>query len=689
MSASYSRLLEQMLQAFQNQQLEAANTYANMILRLNSKDLVALQVQGLSLAMQGRVAESVSPLYKAAKLDPNNPELLTNLVKAQQGAGMFTEAISSYRKLDRLLPNNAQVLTDMGTALAKSRFYDEAQNCFNKAIHIQPDYFLVWSNQGNLFAELGLAAEAIASYEKALGYKSDYPETWTNYGNALFDLGRFQEARLAHEQALHLNSEYAEAWSNYGNTLLELKDAGDYAAYQKAYSLKPDHPYLLGQLFGAATTRCDWKVAQSLEPLLISQSNMGQKVAHPFALLQTSASIELQKKVASIFVNDRIGLKNTQPRMGLSAGTHREKIRIGYFSSDFKDHPVGVLCENLFPFHDRTRFEVYGFFLNASTGDPIEQRIANACDAVFHLHGMGEVAAVNLIRAQNLDLAIDLNGHTSGARMALFANKLAPIQVNYLGYAGSSGADFYDALIADEVVIPRDHQMHYSEPIVYLPNSFFPVDSSISTGDFGDLPLRKSVGLPENGFVFACFNNAYKITSPIFDLWMDLLRQVPGSVLWLSQPNSIALSNLQNEAQLRGVDPARLIFASRIPSRSAHLSRLRLANLFLDTPNYNAHATAADALWAGVPVLTLMGDTFAARVAASQLTAVGLTELITHSKSEYFAKALALAQDPKELGQIRARLAQSHTQSPLFNTKQYAQDLETLYSNLLDSAKLH
>lgn len=688
MKASYSRLLEQMLQAFQNQQLEAANTYANMILRLNSKDLVALQVQGLSLAMQGRVADSVSPLYKAAKLDPNNPELLSNLAKAQQGAGMFTEAISSYRKLDRLLPNNAQVLTDMGTALAKSKFYEEAQHCFDKAIHIQPDYFLVWSNQGNLLAELGLATEAIASYEKALGAKSDYPETWTNYGNALFDLGRFPEARLAHEQALNLNPEYAEAWSNYGNTLLELKDTGDYAAYQKAYSLKPDHPFLLGQLFGAATTRCDWKVSQSLEPLLLSQANAGQKVAHPFTLLQTSASIELQKKVATIFVNDRIGPKNIQPWMGLSADAHPEKIKIGYFSSDFKDHPVGVLCENLLKLHDRTSFEVYGFFLNAPTGDPIEQSIANACDAVFNLHGVGDIAAVNLIRAQNLDVAIDLNGHTSGARMALFANKLAQIQVNYLGYAGSCGADFYDALIADEVVIPRDHQIHYSEPIAYLPNSFFPVDSSISEEDFGDLPLRQSEGLPESGFVFACFNNAYKITPSIFDLWMNLLRQVPGSVLWLSKPNSIALNNLLNEAQLRGIDPARLIFASRIPSRSEHLSRLRLANLFLDTPNYNAHATAADALWAGVPVLTLMGNTFAARVAASQLTALGLMELITHSEDEYFAKALELATDPEMLEKIRTHLSQSHSQSPLFNTKQYVKDLESLYINLIDSARL-
>ncbi|OYY57889.1 MAG: hypothetical protein B7Y55_03770 [Polynucleobacter sp. 35-46-207] len=689
MNATYSRLIEQMLQAFQSQQLETANKYATMILKLNSKDLVALQVQGLCLAMQGRVVESVAPLYRASKLDPNNLELLSNLAKAQYGADMYSEAIQTYKTLDRLMPNNPELLTDMGTSLAKLRFYDEARACFERSIEIQPDYFLTWSNYGNLLSELGSSVDAINAYEKSLAFKSDYPDTWTNYGNALFDLGRFKESRLAHEQALNLNPEFAEAWSNYGNTLLELKDPGDYEAYQKAYALKPDHSFLLGQLFGAATTRCDWTTSDVLESEIISKLASYKKVVHPFILLQTSAPIELQKLASSIYIQDKVGENEAPPSARLQKYIQRDKVRIGYFSSDFKEHPVGVLFDNILQFHDKNRFEIYGFFLNSPTGDAVEKSIANKFTKVFNLHGVGDSDAINLIRDQNLDLAIDLNGHTSGARPILFAEKISPIQVNYLGYAGTSGADFYSALIADEVVIPPEQKIHYSEPVFYLPHSFFPVDTSISIESMGDMPTKGSEGLPEAGFVFTCFNNAYKIKPAIFDIWMTLLKNVPGSVLWLSKPNSTAIANLQIEAQKRGIDASRLIFADRKEGRSEHLSRLRLADLFLDTPNYNAHATAADALWAGVPVLTLIGNTFAGRVAASQLNVLGLTELITHSDSEYLAKALDLATHPGALRSIRSRLAESRGYSPLFNTRQYVADLESLLVDLLNKVNQH
>jgi predicted O-linked N-acetylglucosamine transferase (SPINDLY family) len=266
----------------------------------------------------------------------------------------------------------------------------------------------------------------------------------------------------------------------------------------------------------------------------------------------------------------------------------------------------------------------------------------------------------------------------------LFAKRLAPIQINYLGYAGTSGADFYDCLIADQVAIPLEHQVHYTEKIAYLPHSFFPVDTSITPEQFGDLPTRSSQGLPDTGFVFTCFNNSYKINPTIFSIWMDLLKQVPGSVLWLSKASNNAIENLQREAQARGIDPSRLVFATRVPARVDHLSRLRLADLFLDTPNYNAHATAADALWAGVPVLTNLGKTFAGRVAASQVSALGLSELIVHSDEEYSAKALELAQHPEQLKELKERLENNRYQTPLFNTKQYVKDLEGLFYSLIE-----
>ncbi len=683
MAQPYAILVQQMLLDFQTQRIESAERMAQAILRINPKDLAALQVQGLAMAMGNRNAQAVIPLSKAAQLDPKNRELLANLAKAQHGASLFTEAIQSLEKLNRLTPKNPQILTDMGTAYAKLKQYDKASTCYERALELEPTYFLAWSNRGNLLTELSFASEAVASYEKALQLNPNYPETWTNCGNAFFDLGRFEDALMAHERALALDPNYGEAWSNRGNALLELKRGEEaYESYQKAFSLKPAHPYLVGQFLAAKLTSCIWDDDHPTVAHMLDLVANHQVACLPFTLLQTPASLELQKHSAKIFIADRYLAINSKI-IPFEKNSSNEKIRIGYFSSDFKDHPVGILVENLIRLHDHHRFEVYGFFLNQKSGDAVEGRLVDLFDKTFNLFGLNDPAAQELIVEQKLDIAIDLNGHTAGARTGLFARKIAPIQVNYLGYAGTSGADFYDYLIADAVAIPSEHHIHYTEKIAYLPHSFFPVDTSIAPEQFGDLPTRSSQGLPDTGFIFACFNNAYKINPPIFSIWMDLLKQVPGSVLWLSKASSKAMKNLQREAQARGVDSSRLVFATRVPARVDHLSRLRLADLFLDTPNYNAHATAADALWAGVPVLTILGHTFAGRVAASQISALGLPELIVHSAEEYTAKALELAQHPEQLTQLKERLEKNRYQTPLFNTKQYVKDLEGLYESLL------
>ena len=685
MNQAHSSMTQQMLAAFEGQHLEAAERLANMILKSNPKDLIALQVCGLSLAMQGRTTESVGPLYKASQQDQKNPELLSNLAKAQHGATLYADAIETYKKLDRLIPNNPQILTDMGTAFAKAKLYDEAEVLFDRAIQIQPNNFLTWSNRGNLLSDMRLMEDAILSYQKALELNPQYEEGWTNFGNALFALGKFEDSKLAHENALELDPRFGEAWSNYGNTLLELK-LGDesFDAYEKAFSIKPETPYLLGQLFAAKANLCIWDQLPTSEEML-KFTGKGMQATIPFNLLQTNANLELQRICATSFCKDRFPVfeRLTAKIPPKAVG---EKIRIAYFSSDFREHPVGILMENLLKIHDRSQFEIYGFFLNSKTGDSIEGRLTKSFDKTFNLYGVSDPTAVDLIKAQVLDIAVDLNGHTSGARTALFARRIAPIQINYLGYAGTSGSDFYDALIADEVAIPQEDQVYYSEPIVYLPNSFFPVDTSISVESFGGLPTKAAQQLPDAGFIFACFNNAYKITPHIFDVWMKILKDVPGSILWLSKPSPKALLNLQKEAEKRGVESTRLIFATRTLGRVEHLSRLRLADLFLDTPNYNAHATTADALWAGLPVLTQIGSTFAGRVAASQVTALGLDGLIAHSEDEYVAKALEFASHPNALMAIRQQLESNRSHSPLFNTGQYVGDLESVYRGLLNKA---
>ena len=684
MAQPYAPLLQQMMLEFQSQRLESAERIARSILRINSKDIVALQVQGLCMAMQGRVAESVEPFTRASALDPKNPELLTNLAKAQYGANLFGESVKTYEKLTRLIPNNAQILTDMGTSYAKLKDYDKAFSLYDKAIELQPQYYLVWSNRGNLLADLSFSLEAIDNYQKSLELNANYPEAWTNYGNALFDLGRFEEARLAHEKALTLNPNYAEAWSNHGNALLELKSGENaYESYRNAYALKPLHPYLIGQLLSAKLTSCIWDDVDPTVSQMLSLLADNNAVTIPFALLQTPASLELQKRCAQIFVADRYpGIDSQQ--IEKRSRTPDDIIRIGYFSSDFKNHPVGILMQNLIHLHDRSKFEVLGFFLNPKSNDEVERALISSFDSTFELFGLNDTSAKNLILEQELDIAIDLNGHTAGARTGLFSKKIAPLQVNYLGYAGTSGSDFYDYLIADEVSIPESHQDFFTEKIARLPHSFFPVDTSISIAALGDLPTRESQGLPAAGFIFSCFNNSYKINPDIFDLWMRLLKQVPDSVLWLSKTSEKAMKNLQNEAIARGVDARRLVFATRVPARKDHLSRLRLADLFLDTPNYNAHATAADALWAGVPVLTQLGQTFAGRIAASQVSSLGMPELIVNTPEEYYAKALELATQPQLIKDLRMKHEANRLTAPLFNTKEYVRDLEKLYTDFLE-----
>lgn len=681
MAQPHAPLLQQMMLEFQNHRLESAERMARSILNINSKDLVALQVQGLCLAMQGRVAESVEPFTKAASLDAKNPELLSNLAKAQYGANLFREALKTYQMLTRLIPKDPQILGDMATCLAKLRDFDNALSCYKQAIDLQPDYFLVWSNLGNLFSEINLLPKAIESYERALTLNPGYAEAWTNYGNALFDMGLYQRSIAAHEEAIKINSDYAEAWTNYGNALLEVKrDDEAFVCYQKAYAIKPLHPYLMGQFLAAKQNFAIWDDEPSV-PEMLEHVARNQPVAIPFILLNTPASLELQKKCAENYVLDRYTFPN-QPAVTRKSIRSDEPIRIAYFSSDFKVHPVGVLMQNIIKLHDRSKFEVYGFFLNSETGDEVERSFKFLFDKSFNIFSVGDDEVCQLIKNQRIDVAIDLNGYTTGARTALFAKHIAPVQVSYLGFAGSSGSDFYDCIIADNIVIPHADEKYYSERPAYLPHSFFPVDTSIPIASFGPLPSRASQGLPNDCIVFACFNNLYKITPSIFTVWMEILSSVPESILWLSKFSDVATVNLRKEASCRGIDPRRLIFADRVPSRTDYLSRLRLADLFLDTPNYNAHTTAADSLWAGLPVLTMQGHTFAGRVAASQLLALGLPDLVVNTLDNYRDKAISIGLDPTKIKTYKDHIEKARNTSALFNTEKYVKDLEDIYSNL-------
>ena len=422
---------------------------------------------------------------------------------------------------------------------------------------------------------------------------------------------------------------------------------------------------------------CDWTNLETQIVRLVHKIDHAEKVSHPFPMLAATNSPELQRRAAEIYARARYPSNIALPKIAKHRRT--DKIRIGYVSNDFRPHPVSRLIEGLIDTHDRDRFDVVGVSLQPEHPSELGQRMKRAFDKFIDVSRMSDQAVVQLMRKLEVDIAIDLMGYTSGNRTNIFAQGAAPVQVNYMGFPGTMGAEYIHYIIADKIIIPVEDAQFFSEKIVQMPVRYRskPCDSAQST------QTRAEVGLPGSAFVFCCFNNNYKITPEVFDCWMKILKEAAGSVLWLFEDNTKAASNLRKEAEIRGVHPEQLVFAKRVPP-SDHLARQRLADLFLDTLPYNAHATASDALWAGLPVLTRIGETFAGRVAASLLNAIGLTELITSTPQAYVALAIELATKPEKLTTIKRKLATNRLTTSLFDTQMYTRDIEAAYTMMYE-----
>jgi predicted O-linked N-acetylglucosamine transferase (SPINDLY family) len=557
--------------------------------------------------------------------------------------------------------------------------HDEAITHFDKALDLKPDYHEGWSNKGVTLHELKRHDEAITHYDKALTLKPDYHEAWSNKANVLNELKRYDEAITHYDKALTLKPDYHEAWSNKANVLNELKRYDEAIThYDKALDLKPDIDWVSGNLLHAKMQICSWSgLTESFEDIS-KKVAANERVAHPFPLLALNDDTFLHKKSAEIYIQSRYPFNPVLE----STVKHpqSQKIRVGYFSADFKNHPVTFLIAELFELHDRSQFEIYGFSLVNAT-DEMRGRLQLAFDYFIDAQGMSDIEIAQLSRSLNIDIAVDLTGLTKDSRTGIFSFRAAPIQVNYLGYPGTMGAKYIDYIIADKNLIPLEYQSCYSEKVVYLPNSYQVNDRKrlISDRQF----TRQELGLPENGVIFCCFNNNYKILPTTFEGWMRILKAVEGSILWLLQDNSWSVENLKKEAEKQGLAPDRLVFAERLPSPE-HLARHRHADLFLDTFPYNAHTTTSDALWAGLPVLTLMGKSFASRVAASLLNAVGLSELITNTQEEYESLAIDLAMNPQNIADLKLKLARNRLTTPLFDTPLFAKNLETAYIKMME-----
>ena len=424
---------------------------------------------------------------------------------------------------------------------------------------------------------------------------------------------------------------------------------------------------------------CDWSDAENQITELMQKIQRDEKATTPFSFLALSPSLSLQRKAAEIWVNEKHAVNFELGSIPKRA--RQEKIRVGYFSSDYHNHATSYLMAELFEQHDKDRFELVAFSFGPDFSDEMRHRVSSAFDKFIDVRNQSDREVALLSRSLGIDLAIDLKGLTKYNRAGIFSFKAAPLQVNYLGYPGTTGADYMDYLIADRTLIPEESQQHYSEKIVYLPNSYQVNDSKRKIAD--KVFSREELGLPQSGFVFCCFNNNYKITPGMFDVWMRILKEVEGSVLWLLGDNPIAADNLRKEAQHRGVSAERLVFAKRMPLPE-HLARHCIAHLFIDTLPCNAHTTASDALWAGLPVLTCTGDAFASRVAASLLGAVGLPELITSTPEAYQVLAVQLASNPERLKSIRQELQRNRLATPLFDSRLFTKHIEEAYAQIYE-----
>jgi predicted O-linked N-acetylglucosamine transferase (SPINDLY family) len=622
---------------------------------------------------------AVDSYEKAIRLKPGFAEAYSDRGVALFALGHYAADLESCNRAIRLKPGLAAAHGNRGAALLRLEQYHAAMESCDRAIRLNPSIVEAYSNRAAALLHLQQYQAALASCDEAIALKGDYAEAHGNRGGALEGLGQYDAALESYDKAILLNPGIAEFWSNRGNVLYRLKNyPAALKSFDQALLLKPDCEYLPGMRVHTKRSICDWEGIESQCQQLEVGINRNERVAHPFVMLDISCSAAVQRKAAEILVRDKFPPRSTA---AFKSRPKRDRIRIGYFSADFGDHPMCSLMAEIFERHDRSRFEILGFSFGPDKAGEMRMRVSAAMDRFLDVRSVPDREVARLSRELEVDIAVDLMGFTDNSRTGIFAERASPIQVSYLGYVGSMGANYIDYLIADDTVVPEPSQQYYSEKIIYLPDCYQPNDSRRVPST--TLYTRAGEGLPENRFVYCCFNNTFKITPAIFDLWMRILGQVEGSVLWLLESNQWAAENLRKEAARREVSPDRLIFANRLPL-AEHLARQSLADLFLDTLPYNAGATASHALWAGLPILTRMGEAFASRMAASLLQAIRLPELITCTDAEYVALAVELAFNAERYREIRERLKRNRLVAPLFDVSGFARHLEAAYTALYE-----
>lgn len=713
-------------------------------LRLSANSLVLLHVSAAALLGKGRYQEALAQLSRLLAHHPKHFPAHFMAGSALAKAGQYDAALAAHERALALNPQLVEAHLDRGTIYSAKRDYGKALAAYDNALSLRPGFAEAWLARGYTLIQLGRHQEALTAVDNALTLQSAAPAAWAARGNALLELGRFPEAAAAFDRALAIDQRFAPAWSGHGNVLLRTGRNGEASAafdraidadpafseawlgrgillislcsyedaiaaldralalnatlagawvargqaayfakryaqaltdWKRALELTPDQPALDAACLRAAMHNCDWR---DFDAVSASVRTTG-RVISPFMLVAIPSTAVEQLQCARLWI--RSNFASVHGPVWRGERYDHDRIRVAFLSADFHQHATAYLIAGMIEHHDRSRFEVTGISLGPDDNSDMRRRLEAGLERFVDARSLTDDEIADLVKTLEIDILVDLKGFTHDARTRIFALRPAPIQVNYLGFPGTLGADFIDYIIADRTVIPARQRDSYAEKVVWLPHSYQANDRLRAIADAN--PTRSGHGLPESAFVFCCMNDNYKITPDVFSLWMRILAAVEESVLWLYEDNPTAADNLRREAAARGIAPQRLVFARRIPA-AEHLARYRCADLFLDTLPYGAHTTASDALWAGLPVLTGIGETFAGRVGASLLNAIGLPELIATSPDAYEALAIALARDPARLASIRAKLAGNRLTTPLFDTAAFTADIELAYASMVE-----
>lgn len=671
----------------------------------------ALHLMGVIRLHQGRAAEALPYVEHALRLQPGAAETLSNYAIALQGLGRYGEALTALESVVKLNPNDSRAWSDRGVLLARLHRNEKALADLERAVALAPINADAWNNRGLILMALGQPEQALQSYErvlqlragdvearnnrglalKAMGRASDalaefdrvlkekpnHAGAWVNRASVLREMGEVELALQSYDRALAIQPNMAEALASRANCLWTQKSdlSGAIADLTRLVAIRPDYPYAQGNLVHLQMHAGDWRDLTRARASLDEGVRAGRRVVEPYVFQGLSSSPPDLLAAAKIYVQDRFPSLTSVHRRGRREG----KIRLGYLCGEFRAQATMYLAAGLFEHHDRTRFEVIGFDNSREDGSATRRRVIAAFDKFMPIRTLSDRDAAQLIANEAIDILVNLNGYFGAMRMGVFARRPTPLQVNYLGFPGSLGADYMDYILADTEVIPPGEERFYSEKVVRLPGCYQINDGARSRAAPTD---RAAHGLTETDFVFCHFNVSYKITPEMFALWLRLLAKVPSSVLWLLESNALFAANIRGELARVGVDPARVVFASPLEN-SAHVSRLALGDLFLDSLPYNAHTTASDALWAGLPLITCRGEAFAGRVAASLLRATGLPELIADDLADYESLALKLARDPALLHSYRDRLTRNRARLALFDTARTTRYIEAAYEQMM------